>query len=677
MNSLAESLKLKIESSSIKADLITDTFYVESAQGSFPQYAFSLEVPDRLDESFIWTQMEIEYQLKVKHEKTEETVSHQFKGVVANFELDNIFLPQNSALKRYRYKIQLRPLIYEALKHHMAERIFTDKTVQEIIESLFKEHGFKNYHLNFEHLAKTQKFPFCMQHQESDLTFFLRLVKLAGLSFFFDSKGVLQVVDNSKGYVTPDKAYFEKPYCYEIEDKLPLHNRPSDQFIVLSQFISLNNIREKYISTVRSVVCDANSLDEPKKQLTSLSPENKLKKLSDAPHFGMTHMAQGNLSNKTQTKAIVDVLSKAAESQLKQISAEAPIGLFYPGQKITFSAEKDASKQLEKLYGDYVVTQSVFYFNPHTNTLGSKIELFPLQQTDLLCWLPSIDLAESSVTSKTFQVTVATSEGKLPDEAKSTRQLLDNHTKNSIHILFKIPGESAKTPVKAIVLTSPAFRSVPYAGQTAHATVSSWLGPVFVKDIHDHNLTDAHQTLNNFTTLIGDANGKYYNHVKLTDNPNQPDACVLDMSGPGGLTLNFGKKDEKSDYAFQLTVSGDGKNLTLKHGKSFTIQSDFEKTALFQFKNPKGDKVSKIVLSEEGIQLEATEAINIQAKDLKINLNNLLEAKVPHFIVTAKNELKLIGDALIDIMAKTKLALSGKSGIDLSSNGNINSKRGA
>ena len=112
-----------------------------------------------------------------------------FNGVVSHFVQVE---PENS---RARYKATVVPWLW-FLTQTSNCRIFQDKTVRDIIEQVFKGHGFKDYELRL-----TGNYPqlnYCVQYCETDFDFISRLMELEGMYYFFthtDGKHTLILAD--------------------------------------------------------------------------------------------------------------------------------------------------------------------------------------------------------------------------------------------------------------------------------------------------------------------------------------------------------------------------------------------------------------------------------------------------------------------------------------------------
>jgi type VI secretion system secreted protein VgrG len=99
----------------------------------------------------------------------------------------------------FSYRMEVVPWLW-FLSRNVDCRIFQDKTVPQILETIFKDHGFQGF---FELKTPTLTEPkeYCVQYRESDLHFVSRLMEEEGLFYFFkhsQDKHVLVVTDGTE-----------------------------------------------------------------------------------------------------------------------------------------------------------------------------------------------------------------------------------------------------------------------------------------------------------------------------------------------------------------------------------------------------------------------------------------------------------------------------------------------
>jgi type VI secretion system secreted protein VgrG len=80
-------------------------------------------------------------------------------------------------------------------------RIFQEKKIPEIIEEVFKGHGFTDYQLKLS--GNYEKWEYCVQYRETDFNFVSRLMEQAGIYYFFsheNGKHLLVLADSASAH---------------------------------------------------------------------------------------------------------------------------------------------------------------------------------------------------------------------------------------------------------------------------------------------------------------------------------------------------------------------------------------------------------------------------------------------------------------------------------------------
>jgi len=105
----------------------------------------------------------------------------------------------------YLYRATLRPKPW-LLTRRSNCRIFSDKTVPDIVKDLLAEHGYSD--LQNKLTATYQIREYCVQYRESDFNFISRLLEAEGIYYYFtheDSKHTLVLCDDASGHNSPAK----------------------------------------------------------------------------------------------------------------------------------------------------------------------------------------------------------------------------------------------------------------------------------------------------------------------------------------------------------------------------------------------------------------------------------------------------------------------------------------
>ncbi len=85
-------------------------------------------------------------------------------------------------------------------------RIFQEKSAKEIIEEVFKDHGFSDF--EFKATDTLKKRTYCVQYKETDFDFISRLMEEEGLYYWFDHSGdreQMMIVDGRSGHSPLEK----------------------------------------------------------------------------------------------------------------------------------------------------------------------------------------------------------------------------------------------------------------------------------------------------------------------------------------------------------------------------------------------------------------------------------------------------------------------------------------
>jgi type VI secretion system secreted protein VgrG len=98
-------------------------------------------------------------------------------------------------------------------------RIFQERTVPDIIKSVFKDHGFTDYEESLSGQYRTWKY--CVQYRETDFNFVSRLMEQEGIYYYFkhEKKKHIMVLSDSVCSHEPYPGYEQLPY-YPPDDSL-------------------------------------------------------------------------------------------------------------------------------------------------------------------------------------------------------------------------------------------------------------------------------------------------------------------------------------------------------------------------------------------------------------------------------------------------------------------------
>ncbi len=131
--------------------------------------------------------------------------THYFNGYVTRFS-------QHGKYGRYhRYMAVVRPWFW-FLTRTADCRIFQDRTVPQILEKVFADHGVAD--VTFELTATYRKWTYCVQYRETDFNFVSRLMEHEGIYYYFShttDQNTMVITDSYSGHA-PFPKYAELPF---------------------------------------------------------------------------------------------------------------------------------------------------------------------------------------------------------------------------------------------------------------------------------------------------------------------------------------------------------------------------------------------------------------------------------------------------------------------------------
>lgn len=104
--------------------------------------------------------------------------------------------------RRFRYRAVLRPHLWQ-LSRSRRSRIYTDKTVPDLLRTVFDESGIA-YQLKLASEKAYPIHPYLVQYEETDLDFVMRWMEHVGICHYYDAqgdRGTLVLTDHPGGYV--------------------------------------------------------------------------------------------------------------------------------------------------------------------------------------------------------------------------------------------------------------------------------------------------------------------------------------------------------------------------------------------------------------------------------------------------------------------------------------------
>ena len=245
-----------------------------------------------------------------------------FNGYVSQFVYGEVLADNLRA-----YRLTMVPWLWFLSKTNN-HRIFQEKNSREIIEQVFKDLGFNDF--DFKATGNPKKREYCLQHNESDLNFVLRLLEEDGIAFYFEQKKgshVMQIVDATNAYQE----------CAETNLTYSKGNQPNTQ---LTQWEHVYNFRKGKWS-----LNDYDYASPTKSQLQTTASTSKFAKVKNYEHYEFTPYHDFSGIKDLSVKRI-----ETEETPLNTIEASSDCSSFYAGGK--FKLSKHAVKA-EK--GSYII----------------------------------------------------------------------------------------------------------------------------------------------------------------------------------------------------------------------------------------------------------------------------------------------------------------------------------
>jgi type VI secretion system secreted protein VgrG len=270
-----------------------------------------------------------------------------FHGFISTFTIGEV-----KSHNMREYQMTMVPWLW-FLSRTENRRIFQNKKSKEIIETVFKDLGFKDY--EFKVQGGQQVREYCVQYGESDLNFVSRLMEEDGFAYYFkhaDKKHTLVIVDQKSAY----EKCTDKGITYS-------HGTTPDNEI--NRWIHAYEFR-----TGVWTLNDYNFKEPNKSQLAESLTQSKFTNNKNYKHYdypGVYDFPTG--------RDLARMRMEAEEVAINTISGSSTCISFFAGG--LFKVDKHESKDER---GDYVLTsvthtaQDASYFSGHEGTSHYKNE---------------------------------------------------------------------------------------------------------------------------------------------------------------------------------------------------------------------------------------------------------------------------------------------------------------
>ena len=250
-------------------------------------------------------------------------IKRTFNGYISRFTYGEV-----KADNLRTYRMTMVPWLWFLSKNNN-HRIFQGKSTKEIITQVFKDLGFNDF--VFKATGNPTPREYCVQYNESDLSFVSRLLEEDGIAYFFEQnedKHVLQIVDAANAYQE----------CAETDLTYSKGNQPNTQ---LTRWEHVHEFRKGKWS-----LNDYNFEQPTKAQLQTTASTSKFANVEKYEHYEYApyHDFSGI---KDLTKKRIE----AEEAPMNTIEASSDCSSFYAGGKFKLAKHAVSSEQ-----GTYIIT---------------------------------------------------------------------------------------------------------------------------------------------------------------------------------------------------------------------------------------------------------------------------------------------------------------------------------
>ena len=260
--------------------------------------------------------------------KRYEDIERHFNGVLTHAAWSGRY--QNAADDQqdlYIYSLVLRPWLW-CLSQSADCRIFKQKSIPEILKTVFEERGFTDLRLSL-----TDNYPpleYCVQYRESDLTYALRLMEEHGIYYYFEhsrDKHVLVLCDS--------------PSSHQSIPNLPsvrYHPRGQDHMRTAEYVEHWRNIRNFRTGKVRLKDYD---FKVPNKDLKAETQSSSSYAHSDLMAYDYH---TGRYEERSDGERFARIRLQAAQAQDERREAAGDASSLYPGGLTTLKEHDTASE---------------------------------------------------------------------------------------------------------------------------------------------------------------------------------------------------------------------------------------------------------------------------------------------------------------------------------------------
>lgn len=281
-----------------------------------------------------------------------------------------------------RYEIIVEPSLSLLDKQFRTHRFFVNKSVQEVVEQILQEHGFKGWEYEFVLKQSYPKREQINQYQESDLEFIERLLSEVGIFYFFTLQPDTQ---------TEVVHFADKQSAYEFGKTLPL-NSPSGMSDSGAESVWGLSVRQNVVQA--SVTTKDYNHKEAQKVLQSSRAdmtrgEGEGTTYGDVYHYKPRHLDTGGKSDPAAETAnfLANLDHERFLSQQTYITGTSTDVTLHPAQVLTVTDNAFPSTLPQLLSSPMVLIRTGFA-GSRKDALKVTIAAVPYSET--LCWRPAL-----------------------------------------------------------------------------------------------------------------------------------------------------------------------------------------------------------------------------------------------------------------------------------------------
>ena len=166
------------------------------------------------------------------HSNNSSFGTKKINGIVTAVHLQHYHVPVGNESPIYTFEVDIHSWL-KILDHSSDSRVFTDKTMLEIINAVITKDAYSGFidpsFISFAGVSadlQNKKIPICVQYDESDCHFICRVLEENGCFFYFtfqDGKHILNVSDSGTNYIQDGNLKNQEPKrgSFEITFRTP------------------------------------------------------------------------------------------------------------------------------------------------------------------------------------------------------------------------------------------------------------------------------------------------------------------------------------------------------------------------------------------------------------------------------------------------------------------------